>query len=131
MASGINSTFRQIGIATGIALLGTLFVNRLGSAVRAHVSGTPLAGHAQQITAALRGGQAHQVFHGMSGQQLQQLERTARGSFTTALNEIILVAAVISFVTGVASFALIRAKDFAAQRSEDRPQQAAEVADSP
>ena len=28
MASGINSTFRQVGIATGIALLGTLFSNK-------------------------------------------------------------------------------------------------------
>ena len=27
MASGINSTFRQVGIVTGIALLGTLFSN--------------------------------------------------------------------------------------------------------
>ena len=27
MASGINSTFRQVGIATGIALLGSLFSN--------------------------------------------------------------------------------------------------------
>src|SRR5439155_568840 len=27
MASGINSTFRQVGIATGIALLGTRFTN--------------------------------------------------------------------------------------------------------
>jgi predicted MFS family arabinose efflux permease len=27
MASGINSTFRQVGIAAGIALLGTLFSN--------------------------------------------------------------------------------------------------------
>ncbi len=29
MASGINSTFRQVGIATGIALLGTLFSNHV------------------------------------------------------------------------------------------------------
>ena len=29
MASGINSTFRQVGIATGIALLGTLFSNQV------------------------------------------------------------------------------------------------------
>ena len=29
MASGINSTFRQVGIATGIALLGTLFSNKV------------------------------------------------------------------------------------------------------
>ena len=39
MASGINSTFRQVGIATGIALLGTLFTNRLTSAVIARAAG--------------------------------------------------------------------------------------------
>src|SRR6267154_2701057 len=33
MASGINSTFRQVGIATGIALLGTLFSNDVKDAV--------------------------------------------------------------------------------------------------
>jgi type II secretory pathway pseudopilin PulG len=38
-----------------------------------------------------------------------------RGSFTTALDEILLVAAIISFVAGVAAFALIRSKDFVAQ----------------
>ena len=31
MASGINSTFRQVGIATGIALLGTLFASQVKS----------------------------------------------------------------------------------------------------
>ena len=33
MASGINSTFRQVGIATGIALLGTLFSSQVKSSV--------------------------------------------------------------------------------------------------
>ena len=33
MASGINSTFRQVGIATGIALLGTLFSSQVKSVV--------------------------------------------------------------------------------------------------
>jgi hypothetical protein len=30
MASGINNTFRQIGIATGIAALGALFSSKVG-----------------------------------------------------------------------------------------------------
>ena len=34
MASGINSTFRQVGIATGIALLGTLFASQVKSVVQ-------------------------------------------------------------------------------------------------
>ena len=33
MASGINSTFRQVGIATGIALLGTLFSSQVKNVV--------------------------------------------------------------------------------------------------
>src|SRR5260370_33034923 len=35
MASGSNSTFRQVGIATGIALLGTLFSNKVKNEVLA------------------------------------------------------------------------------------------------
>ena len=35
MASGINSTFRQVGIATGIALLGTLFSSQVKNVVQA------------------------------------------------------------------------------------------------
>ena len=31
MASGINSTFRQVGIATGIAALGSIFASRIHS----------------------------------------------------------------------------------------------------
>ena len=41
-----------------------------------------------------------------------------RGSFTTALNEILLVAAVISVVAGVLAFLLIRSKDFVPQDQE-------------
>jgi len=35
MASGINTTFRQIGIATGVAALGSIFASRMRGATRA------------------------------------------------------------------------------------------------
>ena len=41
MASGINSTFRQVGIATGIALLGTLFSNQVKDEVLTGVRAVP------------------------------------------------------------------------------------------
>ena len=41
MASGINSTFRQVGIATGIALLGTCSPTRCADEVTAMVSAVP------------------------------------------------------------------------------------------
>jgi len=115
MASGINSTFRQVGIATGIALLGTLFSNRLASAVTERTQGTPLAAHSGQIATALRNGGASGLFTRTPPQQRQVLAEVVRGSFTTALDQILLVAAVVSMVAGVLAFALIRSRDFVAQ----------------
>ncbi len=72
MASGINSTFRQVGIATMIAVLGTIFASKLD-----HVSGAAIAVR-----------------------------------YPSAINELLLICAVVAFVTGVASTLLIRQKDF-------------------
>jgi EmrB/QacA subfamily drug resistance transporter len=113
MASGINSTFRQVGIATGIALLGTLFSNRLASAVMHNVAGTPLAAHAATITGALRNGEAATLFTGNGNpQQAALLQHVVLASFTSALNLILLVGAVVSFATAALALALIRGKDF-------------------
>jgi predicted MFS family arabinose efflux permease len=112
MASGINSTFRQVGIATGIALLGTLFTNGLTSAVSTQAAGTPLAGHSAQIGSALTGGGTARLLTATPPQERGQLTHVIRGSFTSALNEVLLVGAIISFVAGVLAFLLIRNKDF-------------------
>jgi hypothetical protein len=117
MASGINSTFRQIGIATGIALLGTLFTSRLRDAVAAAVAAHPVGISAAQITSALQNGHAQSLFTqaaagGASPQKLAVLRTITRGSFTTALDHILLVAAIIAFVCGALAFVLIRQQDF-------------------
>jgi predicted MFS family arabinose efflux permease len=117
MASGINSTFRQVGIATGIALLGTLFSSSLTSAVAERTAGTALAPQSAGISAALRDGGAARLFATAPLQQRGQLAEVVRGSFTTALDQILLVAAIISVVAGVLAFLLIRSKDFVAHRS--------------
>ncbi len=114
MASGINSTFRQVGIATGIALLGTLFANRLGSAVLASTAGTPLASRSRPISAALEDGSTGRLFARVPASQRALLGRVLRGSFAASLDEILLVAGVISLVSAVAAFALIRSRDFVA-----------------
>jgi EmrB/QacA subfamily drug resistance transporter len=68
MASGINNTFRQVGIATGIAGLGAIF--------------------------------QHQI-HG-----------TDRVAFVSAMNTILLVAAIVAFIGAVAGLVLVRGRDF-------------------
>jgi len=115
MASGINSTFRQIGIATGIALLGTLFTNRLTSAVGMQAARTPLAPHSGQIASGLRNGDAAKMAAAVPPQERGALMELVRGSFTAALNEILLIAAIISFAAGILALLLIRSKDFVTQ----------------
>ena len=62
MASGINSTFRQVGIATGIALLGSLFSNKVKDEVQALAAAVPgLSSRGPQFAAAVQSGQIGQV----------------------------------------------------------------------
>jgi EmrB/QacA subfamily drug resistance transporter len=72
MASGVNNTFRQVGTATGVAALGTIFASHL------HVT-TPAQLH---------------------------------GGVVEGLNQILLVGAATAFVAAVATFLLVRQRDF-------------------
>jgi len=47
MASGINSTLRQVGIATGVAALGAVFASHVGGAATGASAGAAAAGVAQ------------------------------------------------------------------------------------
>jgi EmrB/QacA subfamily drug resistance transporter len=112
MASGINNTFRQVGIATGIALLGSLFSKRLSQLVTQGLAGTPEAGRSRQLVSALRNGQAHQALRHLPPPRARTVDAVARSSFTASLDHILLVAAVIALVAGALSMALIRTRDF-------------------
>jgi predicted MFS family arabinose efflux permease len=119
MASGINSTFRQVGIATGIALLGSLFASEVVSQVTTRAAAVPgLAGHGAQIAAAVKSGQVSQLIGRVPGPARQAVVTVVRAAFTAGLNRILLVAAVIALVSGVVSLLAIRTKDFAQNRTE-------------
>ncbi|MGD0607916.1 MAG: MFS transporter [Streptosporangiaceae bacterium] len=123
MASGINSTFRQVGIATGIALLGTLFSNQVHTQVLTGVSGIPgLAHSGSQIATAVQAGQIGPVISRLPASARQAVETITKTAFTTGLNRILLVSAVIALAAGVISLAAIRGRDFAAShRSSSAP----------
>jgi len=117
MASGINSTFRQVGIATGIALLGTLFSNRFTSEVTSQVAQVPaLAGNGSRIAKAVQSGGASQAFSSAPPALRAQVREITVSSFTTGLNFILLVAAIIAFTAAVITFLAIRQKDFVQQQ---------------
>jgi EmrB/QacA subfamily drug resistance transporter len=113
MASGINSTFRQVGVATGVAALGSIFGQRVSEGIRAGLSSSPqLSAHAGGIANLVKSGEDPVRLLHLSPVQAALVGRVARASFTTGLNEILLIAAVLSFVSAAAALVLIRPKDF-------------------
>ena len=114
MASGINSTFRQVGIATGIALLGTLFSSQVKSSVQTGVAAVPaLARQGPRIAVAVQSGEVGQLIAKLPPQTRQKVGMITHAAFATGLNRILLVAAIIAFVAGVVALLAIRGKDFA------------------
>src|SRR3954451_4533280 len=61
MASGINNTFRQVGIATGIAALGAIFQSHITDKLTSALAGTPGADRAGDIAQAVSAGALKEV----------------------------------------------------------------------
>jgi len=119
MASGINNTFRQVGIATGIAALGAVFQHAVTSKTLAALA---RSAPGRDVTTALRGrlsgalasGQAHVLEETLPAAPRTALAHAYRASFTSALTEILLIAAAIAFVGSLLALALVRGRDFVA-----------------
>ena len=106
MASGVNSTFRQVGIATGIAALGSIFSHQVADAARPALSGKVPDQALDGLTGALSGGQVRAAAEGAqqaatagggkaAGQQAFDLvNRVGTSAVVDALNHVVLIAAV-------------------------------------
>ncbi len=112
MASGISSTFRQVGIATGIAGLGAIFQSQVTRHLTTALAGTPGAGRSDSLGHAVSGGGAPQVIASAPAAARPRLEHAIHVAFTAALNDILLVGAVIAVLGGLCALALVRASDF-------------------
>jgi hypothetical protein len=111
MASGVNNTFRQVGIATGIAALGAIFQHRIQASLVATLTGGPLADRAPELSKALASGSAASVLHSVPQGLRPQVVDASRIAFVDALNVLFLVAAGTAFVGAVLAFTLVRGRD--------------------
>jgi predicted MFS family arabinose efflux permease len=114
MASGINSTFRQVGIATGIAVLGAIFESAISNKLAPRLVGTPLASHVDSIAHAVAGGGTASVISSVPGPARERATLAVHTAFASAMNDILLVSAVIALTGAVLSLVLVRGRDFAA-----------------
>jgi EmrB/QacA subfamily drug resistance transporter len=84
MASGVNNTFRQVGIATGIAAFGAIFQHRVQSEAHGSVRAV-VAAHSE----------------------------AARHAFVVGLNELFVISAIVALVGAALAVYLVRRRDFA------------------
>jgi EmrB/QacA subfamily drug resistance transporter len=111
MASGISSTFRQVGIAMGIAGLGAVFQSRVTSGLASALTSAPAA-VADEIGRAVTSGGAPRAIAAAEPAARPGLERAIQAAFTSALNDILLIAAVVALLGGALALALVRGSDF-------------------
>jgi hypothetical protein len=106
MASGINSTFRQVGIATGVAALGAVFQSR----IEAHLTSIP-AGSRAGFAEAVSSGAVDQAAAQAPPQLHDQALAAGREAFVAGFNDILLIGAAVAVVGGILGFSLVRKRD--------------------
>jgi EmrB/QacA subfamily drug resistance transporter len=118
MASGINNTFRQVGIATGIAGLGAIFQHDITRDTKAALSGGAgrevlHAAHGK-LTTALVSGEVGQIARSLPHAARAALMHSYRVGFTDAFTSILIIGACVALAGSVFAFALVRSSDFVA-----------------
>ena len=114
MASGVNSTFRQVGIATGIAGLGAIFQSTITSNVTDKL---PAAAGARLPPAEV-------LAQGSIDSVPKPLQHAFAAGWTASLNEILIIAGAVALVGAVLALLLVRSQDFVAHGAPQQQPQA-------
>jgi EmrB/QacA subfamily drug resistance transporter len=127
MASGANNTFRQVGIATGIAALGTVFQTQIEHSTLGALGATP-AGQAvvahggSALQGALVGGGVREALPSIpSAASREALLQAYRVGFSATLNHLMIIGGIIAFVGAVAALVLVRQRDFVPSYTPSAP----------
>ncbi len=118
MASGANNTFRQVGIATGIAVLGAVFQSQIVMHTSAVLDKTAtgrevLQRGGAQLRGAMSAGEVHQVAQAIPLPAARAaLLNAYHIGFSSTLNHLMEIGAVVAFVGALCAFVLVRQRDF-------------------
>lgn len=113
MASGINNTFRQVGIAVGIAVYGTIFASAITRNLKAYFAEHRIAGvNPSELSGAVSGGHQQALIARVPSEYRADLTQAIGTSFTDAMNNLFVISGSVAIVGGVAAFFLIRKRDF-------------------
>jgi EmrB/QacA subfamily drug resistance transporter len=115
MASGVNTTFRQIGIAAGIAALGSIFTSAMGHNL-AHAAA--VGASAPHIVTAVRQGRTAQLLASLPPAIRGPVAAAIRSGFAAGLNDLLIVTAALAIAGALCALLLITGRS--SSRSEQR-----------
>ena len=110
MAAGINDTFRQVGVAVGVAVWGAIFIGHGADKVRDLTQGTPTAAgdHPRQLMEAMSSGGLHQVTAVVPPQARHTVVNAAGEGFLAGFNDVLTLGAFVALAGAVLSLWLVR-----------------------
>jgi predicted MFS family arabinose efflux permease len=109
LASGINNTGRQLGLAVGIAVLGALLQSRIADGVGQRTDGLGKARAA--VTDRIADGDVAAATRLAPPGARDSLRSTYEAAFASGINEILLISAVLALAGLAAALLLVRTRD--------------------
>jgi hypothetical protein len=106
MAAGMVNTLRQVGTATGVAVLGAFYASRVTTATLHALAGLPAPpGAAQRLAAAVASGAGTRVAARVPHAARAAVTHAAHAGTSSGLNDVLLAAAAFAALGAVAGFA--------------------------
>ena len=120
MAAGINDTFRQVGVAVGVAVWGAIFLGRGAAKISALAAGTPAAAgnHPRQLLEAASDGRLRSALATVPHGTRALLTGATREGFLSGLNAILVIGAMLAFAGAIAALWLVREHQIERQQPE-------------
>ena len=129
-AARANTAVRQLGTATGVAVLGSVFATRLTDEISSHISALgQLSGQGAQVAGLVLEGRTVQAVNAAPAGMRPFLRSAVHTSVTGAMHEVLLVASAVALLSAVLALA-IRSSDVPRQKGGVEEAHTVEIAAS-
>ncbi len=120
MAAGINDTFRQVGIAVGVAAWGAIFLGRGADKISSVAGGTPASAgdHPRQLLEAASDGRLRSALTAVPHAARGLVEHATRQGFLSGLNAILMIGALVALIGAAVALWLVREQQIERERPE-------------
>jgi hypothetical protein len=106
MGAGLVNTLRQVGTATGVAVLGALYASRVTTATLHALASLPApAGSVHRLAADVASGASARVASAVPPAARAAVMHAARAGTTSGLNDVLMAAAAFAALGAIAGFA--------------------------